>query len=211
MTDNTATSAVLWLTAALVLITGYYAWQTRRMVSEMERARGAQLMPRLVLDMKRLGAGNALLRVTNAGPGPALNVDVQLALHPDGPVRRWAVPVVAAGESHDFIPDPSGGAPNGRLHLDVLTDAFGELRLQGTCADALGKSHAVEDKLDVREYWRLLKEVQETVPHEPLEEMAKHMEKLAKAAEAAHGELKALRWQLKDVIGPTLSGERDEQ
>jgi hypothetical protein len=200
--DSSGTNAVLWLTAALVAITGYYAWQTRQIAREMERARGAQLLPRLALDMKRLGAGNALLRVTNAGPGPALNVDVQLSLHPDGLVRHWTAPVVTSGESHDFLPDPTEAAPNGRTHLDELTEAFEEVRLRGTCSDALGKQHPVADKLNLREYWRLLREVQETVPQEPLQDMAKQLEKLAKTAEGITSELKAIRWHEHSPVDP---------
>ena len=36
------------LTGVLVLVTGYYAWQTQEMVREMRRARKLQVMPKMM-------------------------------------------------------------------------------------------------------------------------------------------------------------------
>src|SRR5918995_1084347 len=104
-----SSDVIVALTVALVGVTGYYAWETHRMVDEMRKARAAQLLPKLVLTVKSLGGGNGLWRVQNVGPGPATDVDVQIAPAPGGPPRRWKEPVVVPGEGHDFIPVTGDG------------------------------------------------------------------------------------------------------
>src|SRR5438046_197738 len=93
-----------WLTGALVLVTGYYAWQNHRMVKEMKEARSAEVLPKLVPTLRLLAPANAFLRIVNAGPGPAFGVDVEFGLEPGAVPRRWQSPVVASGEANDFWP-----------------------------------------------------------------------------------------------------------
>lgn len=44
-------TAIVLLTAALVLVTGYYAWQNHQMVQEMRRSRELSVAPKLVLSI----------------------------------------------------------------------------------------------------------------------------------------------------------------
>src|SRR5467141_3361899 len=92
------------LTLGLVAITAYYAWQTRRMVGEMRKAREMQVSPRLVLTLgpRVPGAGSSgdYLYVENVGPGIALEVDIEIALEPPAPLRwRLLSSTLASGES----------------------------------------------------------------------------------------------------------------
>ncbi len=74
--------AIETLTGALVLITGYYAFQNRQMAVEMRRSREATVRPKLAVDVHLLTPMYAMARVTNVGQGPALDVDVELAFEP---------------------------------------------------------------------------------------------------------------------------------
>ena len=47
------------LTAALVLVTTYYAWQSHAMVREMRRARGVSIIPKMMLALHQLGVVTA--------------------------------------------------------------------------------------------------------------------------------------------------------
>lgn len=78
------------LTAVLVIATIYHAKQTRETVKEMKASRSVQVLPRLVPTLAKLPAAQVLLRVVNAGAGPAFNVDVQLIL--DLPVGAEIAP-----------------------------------------------------------------------------------------------------------------------
>jgi hypothetical protein len=65
---------------ALVGVTAWYAWQTREMAKEMQRARMLSLMPKLVLDVRMVAPGFGLIIVRNVGAGPALDADLTLTL-----------------------------------------------------------------------------------------------------------------------------------
>lgn len=78
------------------------------MANEMRTARGVAVMPKLVHTIRVDGPGVGWLRITDAGAGPASDVDVALILGPHGREIPWFQPVVAAGEGHGFIPERPG-------------------------------------------------------------------------------------------------------
>jgi hypothetical protein len=178
------------LTGVLVAVTAYYAYQTHLTVKEMKAGRSAQVFPHLIPTMKLLGGGGGLLRVTNAGPGPALDVDVRLMLEPGGHERRWQTPVVAPGEHHEFIPAPEE-EPNGLLGLDALTAKYSTYRLRGTYSDALGALQAIDETLDLRDFWETTKAAQHLQPDDHVRDIAKALKTVAdemrKWTESIHG------------------------
>lgn len=166
------------LTAALVVITAYYAWQTYRMAKEMRRARGAQILPKIVPNLELIGAGGAFLRIDNVGPGPALRVEVEFWLEPNGDRRRWRSPLIASGGGQSFDPLPDEGSQ--ALQLDHLISRFTELCLAGASYDALGRRHAIEERLELRQFWTIHKAAVAMQPHDRQREMARHLEQIAK-------------------------------
>lgn len=143
-----ASDWVLILTAVLVLVTGYYAWQTRQTVNEMKSARATQVMPRLVPTLAKLPGAQVLLRVVNAGAGPAFNVDVELLLEPDGEPIRYIAPVMSPGEYQDFFA-PGKGPGGSEIQLAAISSVWQTLRLRGACSDALGNAHSMDESLDL--------------------------------------------------------------
>ena len=77
------TAAIVVLTAVLVLVTGYYAWQTRRAVQTAEKTVRLTLAPLIVprgdFDHNRLlkHPYYTPLEIYNAGPGAAFEVLVE--------------------------------------------------------------------------------------------------------------------------------------
>jgi hypothetical protein len=75
-----------WLTLALVLITGFYAWATFRIlraneavVSAMESQTEAQLRPYVVVSVApRIGTTLLLLEVQNTGRSPAVDLHLKM-------------------------------------------------------------------------------------------------------------------------------------
>lgn len=144
------TLALVVATFALVVITAYYAIQTRRTVVEMRAAREAQVAPRLVPTIAMLGPTFVAFRVLNAGPGPALDVDCELALAPDGPKWRWTWPILSSGAHQDFT--PQGKHPDGTPFApqsDQVLKHYKSLNLTSTCKDALGREHRHEDRAEL--------------------------------------------------------------
>jgi hypothetical protein len=142
------------LTAALVLVTIYYAVQNRRMVMEMKRARDSTILPKLALDFHRLGPTAMTLAIKNVGPGAALDVDVRVVWEPVGagqaPEHRWRRNVFAPGEQSDFM--PPGNGLNG--NVDSLPAAYARVRLIGTMKDGAGNAHEVMEAFENLAEWR---------------------------------------------------------
>jgi len=73
------------LSAILILITAYYAWQTRIMVKEMEVTRKYQFVPSLKVKPIKLSSGDQFdVEIINIGLGPAKNIKGKLKLEPYG-------------------------------------------------------------------------------------------------------------------------------
>lgn len=142
------------LTAALVLVTIYYALQNRRMVAEMRRARGLAILPKLALDFHRLGPTTVTLAIKNVGPGAALGVDVKVVWEPlaagERTENRWRRNVLAPGEQADFMPPGVGLSGN----IDSLPTKYRRVRLVGTMVDAAGEKHEVSEVFDELPEWR---------------------------------------------------------
>lgn len=173
--------AIVGLTAALVLVTLLYQRDTHRMADEIRKARGVQIMPRLVVTAKSLGAGNSFWRIASVGSGPAIDVDVQLTPEPGGAARRWTSAVVVPGEVHDFIPRATQEDTGSDLiQLDQSTARSTHLRLSGRCRDALGEVHQIDERFPIKEWWETLKASKNVVPHDWNEESARSLERIQK-------------------------------
>jgi hypothetical protein len=181
----TATEVLAILTGVLVVVTGYYALQTRQTVNEMRRARGVAVLPRLVASLYAKGGGIGFVKVANVGPGPALDVKAVITFEPGGGRVEWRQRVVAPGESHILNPLPDGAGSEKQFELDRMTERFTHLRLVGTYADALGARHDVDDQVEIREWWRLLRASGQQLEHDWTEESAKALRKIATALETA--------------------------
>jgi hypothetical protein len=143
-----------WLTAALVAITAYYAWRTQQMVREMRHARELSVRPILAIELRFIAPNFADLAITNAGAGPAVDVDVELVAEPtatsehERDARRWRTSVLAPGGSHEFAP-PAG------LNMEDFAREFACVRVQGTLRDALGEQREVEAEIaDLADTWK---------------------------------------------------------
>lgn len=175
------TAASILLTLALVLITAYYAWQNRRMVDEMREARIAQILPRLRPTVHSLGAGLGRLRVVNVGPGPAIDVDLEIRMEPGNDwVVRWTAPVIGPGEHHDFWPRDAGQSTGAILRLDALTERYQDFRIIGSMQDVVGRHHVIDERFEIREWWSLIVLSGRNLDRDWTEQSAKHLETIAK-------------------------------
>ena len=162
-----ASTAVL--TAALVAVTVFYAWQNRKMVGEMKKARDATILPKLALDFHPLGPTVFDLAIKNVGPGAALDIDVRTEWVPvdrsvSAPGVQWRRNIMSPGEQVELFP-PGELAGN----LESLPETYSEVRLFGTMSDAVGASHEVDERFaNLPEWGQLLKDAHQSwKPPEP--------------------------------------------
>ena len=150
------------LTVALVAITAYYAWQTRRTVVEMRKAREMQVSPMLVLTLGPRVSGAVAsgdyLYIENVGPGIALEVDVEIDLEPPAPLKwRLRASTLASGERRKVErADLVGGEEDRGLKRETLALSYKRVRLIGTYRDVFGLLKHVDTARDLREGWTVL-------------------------------------------------------
>lgn len=193
-------SVTTFLTGLLVAITGYYAWQNQRMVSEMRATRELAILPKLALTLEALGPTYVLVRVVNIGQGAAQHVDVTLTFEPKADAqreeRRWKSHLMAPGQASDFFPpDP---VPGHIPSIDAFVLTCERVTLVGTMEDLTGRAHLVGEELgDLTEWSTLLTNARERYLDDPAHSLAKHTETLAKHSKVAADALKkiAVDWR----------------
>jgi hypothetical protein len=178
------------LTAVLVVLTGYYAWQTRAMVTEMRNARQLSLRPKIVLDVELLGPTFGVIVLANVGAGAALNADLTLRFHrPDGEVgdeRRWLEHVIAPGERHQFLP------PEGVDYMDGFAEIYPRVAVEGAITDVFDERIAVTGEVFIAKAWDHLKKANRRFDRPALERLVREAEEIRKAFEKAVAELRRL-------------------
>jgi len=156
-------SATEYLTAALAFATAVYGWFVSETVIEMQLARSAQLLPRIVPTLHIHGLeGRGWPRLLNVGPGTAFDLELQLSLTPGGDSWEWKHPAMAAGDTKDFSPKEDLASSdqsirNTLLRLDKLTERYQFFTVEGSCINALGNRLRIRAKYDIRDYWRIRK------------------------------------------------------
>ena len=177
------TIAAIILTAALVLITAYYAWQTNRTVEELRKARSANIVPRITLSFDYLGPKLAFLVIANNGIGPAIDVRAEIRYEPGGPTKVWKAPVMTPGERHRMrLPDRED-PPEAPVPYESV---FFSARYR----DALGDPQVVEEVLRPQEYWDALVDSKTLPQRDPIDEIRREIEKLREAVEKIPRELR---------------------
>jgi hypothetical protein len=160
----------------LVLVTTYYAWQTRQMAIEMRAARLLSLFPKLVLDVEMIGPTYGDVVVRNVGPGAAVDADLTLTFEAgnagDAEDRRWLAHVIAPGEKHEFLPTRGIGS------MDDLVAKHPTIALSGTLRDALGQVHTVAERIDAAEAWSRLQGALHRWEETPERKVVRELEKI---------------------------------
>jgi hypothetical protein len=171
------------LTFVLVIVTAYYASQTRSTVKEMRQTRLTAILPRLAVSIHAPGAGNGWPKISNVGPGPAIDVDARLSFIPNGPDVTWRAHIVAPNEVRQIFPPKQDDPHQIITSLSELTTLYTHVRLTAAYKDAAGELHTTDEAIEVREWWTALRAAHERLQHDPAEETVKELEKLRKAVE----------------------------
>jgi hypothetical protein len=171
------------LATVLVLITGYYAWQNRRVVSEMRKSRELSVEPKLNVSIRMLGPTYGVAHLMSTGQGPALDVDVTVMFHQraGGPIeRKWRSVIMPPGEAHDFIAPEELRAQT----MDDFSARCSEISVRGTMKSSLGTELSVSETTgDLREWFEMTAAASHLWEEEPEREISREIEKIRKSLE----------------------------
>lgn len=178
-------TATLLLTAALVLVTVYYAVQTQLMVREMREARRLSVRPKLTIDLDPIGPGFALVKVLNVGAGACVDADLTLEFvakpgDRSSQTRRWRMNFIAPGEQHRFFPPLDDKEQP--LDIEPFTTEYERVRLTGSVRDVLGEAVVVEEEIrNLEERWEFQKAAWHVRETDQLKELTKEVGKIQQA------------------------------
>jgi len=136
--------ASVLVTIVLVGINAYYAWQARQTTSEMEKARKAEFMPYIKPTLIFLGPMYLVLRLTNNGKGPALNIRTEITFLPSKEIRPWKQRIMSPNERIHIL------LPQGDIKRVCETSA--EIRLEGTYTDIFDQLFEMNEIIDTKEF-----------------------------------------------------------
>lgn len=174
--------ASVLVTVVLVVINAVYTMQTRQSIKEMEKARKADFCPHVRADLSFLGPFFLILKATNFGKGPAINVRVKITFLPSNAEKIWTQ---AAMSPNEFI---SILLPNG--DLGKVLDKSAEIVVKGDYKDIFGQVFPIDEKMDVKAF------IDEARELEPILE-----KDLAGLVEGIKKELEQIGHGLREIAG----------
>jgi hypothetical protein len=149
-------SPLEWLTLVLVVVTSFYAWQTRQTVKEMREARLAPYLVPVFQYDEQPGVRSGGVYVENIGGGAALDIEATLSLEPNGMRTQWRAAILRSGQRRVWSPTMEGGP--GRERHPVFPDANPgrtHVRLVGRCRDIAGTVRKFDTTVPLRDDWQV--------------------------------------------------------
>jgi hypothetical protein len=137
-----ATMALVVVTGGLVVVTAFYAKQTKRTVEEMKRGNETQFLPFLIVDLDPTMIGPGMVRfiIENIGRGPALGLTIDLS---------------ANGESIEPKPSYFHSLRHGQtkafdFHGGFQPNSDNTVNVQLNYKDVFGKAYPAQQTVEVR-------------------------------------------------------------
>ena len=180
MTDLSSPEFLLFAaTLLLVIVTAYYAVQTRKTVNEMKKATEAGFLPSLKVALGWIGPVNTQLVVTNVGKGAAIGIKARFGVREfKNSERSWIWPMLMPGE-HETMQIPVG-PENYETSMDFFKHNQSTLDLQAEYSDILGKSHSISHSLDITAQLTQFERTQVGYKEDELAQIRKQLERIAR-------------------------------
>ncbi|MHB1868771.1 MAG: hypothetical protein ACYCPP_07490, partial [Nitrososphaerales archaeon] len=161
-------------TIGLVGATVYYSIQTKRLVQVSERSRAEQVKPVIKAFFSFVGPIYVELRIQNIGLGAAIDFEAIIDLLPKTASfpRTWKEPVLNKEMFHDFL------LPEG--YLEKIKSSLDEIIVKGSCKDIFGKVHSFDEKINVKEFYQIVKNAEVAIPDDYMKDIAKNAENIQK-------------------------------
>jgi len=184
MTDLSSPEFLLFAaTLLLVIVTAYYAVQTRKTVNEMKKATEAEFLPSLKIALGWIGPMNTQLVVTNVGKGAAIGIKARFGVREfKNSERSWIWPMLMPGEQETMqVPV---GPEKYETSMDFFKGTQSTLDLQAEYSDILGKSYSVSYSLDITAHLKQFEKTQVGYHEDELTMIREQLEKITRWLES---------------------------
>ena len=138
-------------TIVLVIVTAYYAKQTKNTVKVLEKTAELSIRPYLKGTFEPMGPVAGNLSIKNVGNGPANKIELSYWVDgKDDTKRNWVKPLMMPDEKEEFF------IPKNKTDTEQLMDYFKnnqtEVKIVGKYFDVLEKEYQINDSIDVTVY-----------------------------------------------------------
>jgi hypothetical protein len=134
----------VFVTIVLVAINIFYLWQNRQVIDEMKKAREVEFMPHVRAELFFLGPIYVMLRITNFGKGPAINIKAQITFLPSGTKRLWEQTIMSPKEFIRIL------LPDGNIYR--ILEQSAKIIVDGEYHDIFNKTYPIHDEMDAKEF-----------------------------------------------------------
>ncbi|MBE3115793.1 hypothetical protein IMZ68_01180 [Candidatus Bathyarchaeota archaeon] len=149
-------SDALWasvlLSIVLVVVNISGAIQSRETIKEMQKARKAEFLPHIRVQLTWLTSTALMLKATNFGKGPAINIVAEIIYSHDNK-KSWVDSIFAEKETlRIFLPDS---------RMDVIPAQFPEIKITGQYEDIFAQKYPISETIDTKQF------IDETIALQP--------------------------------------------
>lgn len=140
------------VTFVLVCITGWYAWETRLIVKNMERDREAMHRPFLSFQVISWDAATLKLRIQNVGGGPAFGIEGKIESRTKDGVDSflWTYPFLGANKYEEFgFPAPEGSKAEDRFRFEKISESIFDVRAIFKYSASSGRVYELNDSIPI--------------------------------------------------------------
>lgn len=178
-------------TIVLVIVTGYYAKQTKTTVKVLEKTAKLSVQPHLKGTFQQIGpvAGDLLIR--NVGNGSANRINLSYWIEgKDETKRNWTKPLMMPNDSDEFF------IPKNEKESVFEGDFFKQnqttMKIVGEYYDILGNKYEINDSIDITAYVKQWEHTQVRYQEEPEEKVSRSIERISRSIDDIGREVRRL-------------------
>lgn len=179
-------------TAVLVIVTGYYAKQTKNTVDVLKRTAELSVRPHLKGTFQQIGPVAGDLKIQNVGNGPANRIELSYWIDSkDETKRNWTKPLLMPNDSDEFFIPKNENQP--AFDNVYFEDNQTTIRITGKYFDILDNEYKIDDSIDVTAYVKQWKKTSVRYKESPEQEISKSIEKIARSVDDLGREVTKIR------------------
>jgi hypothetical protein len=176
------------VTAVLVGVTGFYAWQTKKTVESLEKSTRYQFYPFLKAYLGMKGPTHLELIIMNVGKGPAKDVEVEFLVEASPNTRKkWRHQLLMPDDFQKFL------VPKNESEVETEIAYFENnqttLRIKTSYSDLLNNPLSNEQTIDVTSYVKQFKNIFSVFREEPIENIARSIKGIHEETQKNHPRL----------------------
>jgi len=179
------------VTSVLVVLTGFYAFQTKKTVDVLKKTAEMEFLPKIKGHVHMVGPVHLHIRVSNVGKGSAIGLQVTFVVVGTNTVKRnWTQPLFVPGDFQDF-PIPKSESEE-ESSVPYFQENETKIEITSTFSDILGKRHSNSESINISEFVRQFKTTI-SIYHE------EYMNKISRNVDSISDELKNITRNLSSV------------